>query len=265
MSLYDQDGRVLISPSRLKTWLDCPLKWKAVYVDEIRSPASPSLVFGTAIHRALEVHHRSRWLGSETSAEELNAVFQQGVLQACRDDGLDPLTLDQVEFARQARLLIDHYLTRYGNERAAAAELSLSAPIADAQGDLGAQLLGVIDLVTDDRRVVDIKSSARTADLFDLTVAHSIQLDAYRWLMLHSTGEEPTALELRVLLRRKNPEIQTYMLPTRRGFGPFLEIVKAYVAFVRSAHPAIPRPGMFCGASCPAYAACRLHHGLEAA
>jgi hypothetical protein len=265
MSLYDQDGRVLISPSRLKTWLDCPLKWKAVYVDEIRSPATPSLVFGTAIHRALEVHHRSRWLGGENSAEELEAVFREAVLDACREDGLDPLALDLDEFTRQAKLLIDAYRNTYGNERVSAAELSLAAPIVDAHGELGAQLVGVIDLVTDDRRVVDIKSSARSADLFDLTVAHSIQLDAYRWLVLHSTGEEPTAMELRVLLRRKNPEIQTYTLPTRRGFGPFLELVKAYVAFVRNAHPAIPRTGMFCGASCPAYAACRLHHGLEVA
>lgn len=266
MNLFDADGRVLVSPSRLKTWLDCPLKWKAVYVDEVKSPATPSLVFGTAIHKALEAHHRSRWLGGTVTAEELEQSFAEAVKAGCAEGALDPAELDEGEFRAQARRLIDLYLARFGEEKVAAAELSLTAPIVDFTGeDLGAQLVGVIDLVTEDRRVVDLKSSARSSDLFDLTIAHSLQLDAYRWLMLHSTGAEPKGMEIRMLVRRKNPEVQAFEVPAREGFEAFLRTVRCYVDFVRQSGHASPRPGLFCGESCPAYRACRAYHGMEAA
>jgi hypothetical protein len=266
MSLFDESGRVLVSPSRLKLWMECPLKWKAVYVDEVRTAPTPALVFGSAIHKALELHHRSLWMGGRASTEELEQAFRLAVDEGCRPEGFDPITVDQDEFLGQARKLIELYVGRFGDEPVAAAELALSAPLVDGTGeDLGAQLTGIIDLVTADRRVIDLKSSARASDLFDVTVAHSVQLHAYRWLMLHSTGQEPKALEIRTLLRRKNPDVQVYTLPARQGFLPFLRLVRAYVEFVRRSEAPIPRPGFLCGETCAAYSVCRKYHGLEAA
>lgn len=266
MSLFDENGRVLISPSRLKTWQECPMKWKAVYIDEIRMAPTPSLVFGTAIHKALESFHRSRWLGQPVTIDELESVFATTLQIESNPAGAEPVDVGP-EMLVQARRLIEIYAGQYGDEMAAAAELMLSAPLVDTKTgeDLGAQLVGVIDLITDDRRVIDLKSSARTTNLFDLAIAHSVQLDAYRWLMLHSAGHEPEGVEIRLLVRKKQPEVQTFRLPRRSGFVPFIDLCRRYIDFVHQSKAVLPRPNMFCGESCPAYLPCRAFHGLEVA
>lgn len=259
MSLFDEHGKVLVSASRLKTWQECPMKWKAIYIDEKRTPPTPALVFGTAIHSALEAFHRARWMGTPVTAAELEGVFAQSLEAEAHPIGSEPIDVGE-DFQRQASKLIELYLERHGNDGVAAAELSLTAPLFD-----DAQLVGVIDLITDDRRVVDLKSSARGSDLFDLAVSHSVQLDAYRWLMQHNAGHEPNGLEIRLLVRKKQPELQTYRLPQRKGFDAFLELCQRYVAFVKEAHQPHPRPNLFCGENCPAYVPCRAYHGLEVA
>ena len=39
-----------ISPSRLGTWLACPLKFKRRYLDGIRTPTSPAAFLGKVVH-----------------------------------------------------------------------------------------------------------------------------------------------------------------------------------------------------------------------
>ena len=58
-----EDGRLKLSASRLKAWTACPMRWAATYIQEKRFEATPAMAFGTALHRALELHHRGRWLG----------------------------------------------------------------------------------------------------------------------------------------------------------------------------------------------------------
>ncbi len=260
--LFDEAGRVLISPSRLKMWTECPMKWKAAYVDEIRTPPSPSMVFGTAIHKALEAFHRSRWLGNPVTAEELEVVFAT-TLQV-ESNPADAAPVEVVpEMLPQARKMIELYTSEFREEKVAAAELSLSAPLVDTETgeDLGAQLVGVVDMVTEDRRIVDIKSSARTTNLFDLAIAHSVQTDSYRYL-LENAGQKPTGVEIRLLVRKKAPELQTFRLPMRSNFAAFLDLSRRYVAFVRAREAVGPRPNLYCGATCPAYVPCRQFHGL---
>ena len=266
MSLFDENGRVLISPSRLKAWVDCPLKWKAVYIDELRYPASPSMVFGSAIHKALETFHRGLWCSTPASPDELLKLFNETLQEESHPPGSDPLLLDEDEMAKQAKGLLDLYVSRYGTEKVAAAELSLTTAVIDlATGeDLGATLVGVIDLITSEGTVVDVKTSARTSDLFDLTISHSVQLDAYRYL-LHSSGAAAKEMEIRLLVRTKVPRVEAFQLPAKKSFESFLSLCRGYVDFVRCMEVPRPRPGIFCGPGCPAYSQCRAHHGLEVA
>jgi len=48
------DVRAYISPSRLNTWLKCPVAFKMRYIEGIRSRTTPSLFLGKAIHAGLE-------------------------------------------------------------------------------------------------------------------------------------------------------------------------------------------------------------------
>lgn len=262
MSLFNEEGRVLISPSRLKTWIDCPMKWKAVYVDSIKIAPSPAMAFGTAIHRALEAHHRDAWYGSARPVAALVQVFREALVE----ETAKGVVLDSDEMAAQATVLIGLYLDKFGAERVSATELSLTAPVLDPETgeDLGAELVGVIDLITADGCVVDIKTSSRTSELFELVVSHSLQLDAYRYL-LRQAGREPSEMSIRLLVRKKQPAIEAFAFPLGKDSTRLLEACRRYISFVRSMEKPTPRPGFFCGDGCPAYRACRAFHGLGAA
>ena len=62
-----------ISASRLNLWLRCPLAYKLVYIDGVRTPTSPSQFVGKVVHSALEVHHRHKQLGLTMPVEMLLA------------------------------------------------------------------------------------------------------------------------------------------------------------------------------------------------
>ena len=47
--------REYLSPSRLNCWLSCPLKWRLRYLDGIRTPTTPALFIGKAVHASLGV------------------------------------------------------------------------------------------------------------------------------------------------------------------------------------------------------------------
>ncbi len=263
MSLLDENGRVLISPSRLRAWQECPLKWKAVYVEGKRSPPTASMIFGTAIHAALETFHRSLWLKTPVTVAELETVFAETLHREANPADFPSVKVGP-DLQEQANRLLEIYVERFGDEKVSAVELSLTAPLIDTDTgeDLGATLVGVIDLITESRQVVDLKSSARASDVFDLALTHGTQMDAYHWLLLHGAGFEPTGVEIRLLVRRKQPDVECYQLPHRKEFRRFLDLCRKYIAFVRSTEPVHPRVNLFCGSACPAYAACRACHGF---
>jgi hypothetical protein len=219
------------------------------------------MAFGTAIHKALEVHHRDSWYGSARALPELVQVFREALLEAAKG-----VALDVEEMVEQAKSLLGLYLERFGAERVSATELSLTAPLVDPDTgeDLGADLVGVIDLITSEGGVVDIKTSSRTSELFDLVLSHSLQLEAYGYL-LRQAGREPLEMSIRLLVRKKQPAIEAFTIPLGRDSKRLLETCRRYVSFVRSVEQPMPRPGFFCGQGCPAYHACRTFHGLEGA
>lgn len=45
-----------LSFSSLNTWLLCPRSWRLHYLEEVRPPVSPALVFGSAFHETVEAH-----------------------------------------------------------------------------------------------------------------------------------------------------------------------------------------------------------------
>ena len=251
-----EDGRLKISASRLKTWLGCPLRWAAVYVDEQPVQATPSMAFGTAMHRALEEHHRARWLGREPP--DLLGAFEEalggaGVLITARERG---------SMVGQAAGLLDLYLERFGREGVLAAELELAAPVVDPETgeDLG-ELTGIIDLVTEDGRLVDLKTSARSPSGLQAVIANAVQLDCYRYLVAANQPDLAVeAAEVRSLIRTKEPKVEVTPLPPR-PFGPLIDLARRYARAVDELE-VYPWPGLLCSDSCPAIDACRTYHGL---
>jgi len=71
--IHERQGSIweYVSPSRLALFLRCPLAFKLRYVDGIRTPTSPVLFVGKAVHSAFEAFNRHRMLGVTLSADEL--------------------------------------------------------------------------------------------------------------------------------------------------------------------------------------------------
>jgi DNA helicase-2/ATP-dependent DNA helicase PcrA len=69
------DGPLMLSHSAIDDYLTCPLRYK--YAQVVRVPTTPhhSMIYGAALHKAVQELHRSQARGKPLSESELLAVF----------------------------------------------------------------------------------------------------------------------------------------------------------------------------------------------
>jgi ATP-dependent DNA helicase UvrD/PcrA len=69
------DGPLMLSHSAIDDYLTCPLRYK--YAQVMRVPTTPhhSMIYGSALHKAVQEFHRSQARGKPLSETELLAVF----------------------------------------------------------------------------------------------------------------------------------------------------------------------------------------------
>ena len=102
-----------LTPSKITSFVNCPLAFRFSYIDRLPEPASPQLVLGTLVHRALQLLFTR---GLVTDRTPKNA---QGALDAAWDElrnseevlGLGFDNELQSSFLHQATTLLEHYFT----------------------------------------------------------------------------------------------------------------------------------------------------------
>lgn len=226
-----------ISPSRLNSWIRCPLSWKLHYIDGLRTPTTPSLFVGQIVHSALEELYRHRMLGLALSEEELERRMLDGWAQAIDESEMKFAdSAEEQASQRQAIDLVKAYVRQLPADepKPLAVEVTLESPLVDpATGeDLGVPLLGVIDLVLggqEGAQVVDFKTSSKSAMPHEIT--HEIQLTAYSWLFRQAQGVEEAGLEIRSLVKTKTPKIESHCYAPRSDahFGRFFALIREYL------------------------------------
>jgi putative RecB family exonuclease len=216
-----------ISPSRLNTWLRCPLAFKLRYIDGIRTPTTPALFVGKMTHQGLEVLYRHRQLCIDLSAEDVAARMV---------DGWDET--------------VDTEHTADTPETPLAVETSMEAPLVDpgTGEELGISLLGIVDLITDSRdgpSIIDFKTSARSSPPHEIT--HEIQLSSYSYLFRRASGDEEGGLEIRSLIKTKKPKIEfhEYQARTAVHFRRLFSVIRAYLDDLDTGR-FVFRPGFAC-------------------
>jgi putative RecB family exonuclease len=242
-----------ISPSRLNTWLACPLKFKLKYIDGIETPTSPNLFLGKAVHRGLEDFYRHRQLGVTLAIGDLT--------QRLLDDWTEAVETDNVLFASsaeertyqdQALRLVDAYLRHVGtNEpRPLAVEVAAEAPLIDpANGeDIGIPLVGVMDLIlpdSDGATIVDFKTTGRSSQ--PLAVMHEVQLGCYSYLFRYVSASQEGGLEIRNLVKSRLSSVQfhRYRPRTDKHVGRLFAVIRAYLDDLDSGR-FLFRPGLGC-------------------
>ncbi len=148
-----------LTPSKLTSFVSCPLSFRFAYVDRLPELPSPHLVRGTLVHRVLQLLFGSGPAESRTP-ESVEVAFA-ATWAALLPSQIAGLGLDQGElelFEKAARGLLDRYLAMEDptEVRAIGIELDLRAEVD------GIGLRGIIDrldfLPGGDLAVVDYKT-----------------------------------------------------------------------------------------------------------
>ncbi len=236
-----------ISVSRLKSFLTCRLRFYFEKVLALPKPTSPSFHFGKAVHAGLQHYNKARWRGGDASETAVLIAFNQAF-----DHPEDKQVVaysapgDEAELRAKGEPLLKAFLTSRQlapEKKPMGVELSLRAELPF----LALPLVGVIDLVEEDRTPVDYKTVASTPDLDLESWLHELQLTAYALLIEEATGDDIPGCELVFLVKTKTPKIIPHRLPppSQDNRDRFTRLVEVYANGVAN-EAYHPSPGQHC-------------------
>ena len=203
--------RDYLSYSAVRTFQGCPLKYRFRYIDGLPEDCvSSSLIFGSAIHAAVEFFFSQQLAGEEApSLDELLDVYQQ----SWRDRSEQEVRFAKTETADSLHQLADRMLAAFlasdltnqagrilGVEEELRGELSPELP----------DLLGRVDLLleTDDAVVVQDFKTSRSAWNEYQAEDQSEQLLLYGDLVRRLVPGKRLRLQFAVITKAKSPKVQ---------------------------------------------------------
>lgn len=208
-------GRSYLSWSQINSFRGCPMAFTFKYVrSEKPSFTSSNLLFGGAIHSALQHYFERRLEGDTSTIDDLVEAYRVAWHQRIEDQGDVPVRYGKAEDADKlstvARGLLEVFIASPLAEPAGdvvAIEEHLSGAIANDLPDL----LAIVDLAymnDDGLHVLDFKTSR--SKWSDLKVNESSeQLRLYRELARRLVDDDtPLHLHFGVLVKTKTPSAQ---------------------------------------------------------
>ena len=210
------------SPSSLNMLFRCGEQYRRSYIEGEKIPPGIAAAKGRSVHGVAEVNFKQKIDSAQdipvSQAKEVAAdAFERAV-----DDG--------VTFSAKDRAVGEKKILADTKDRAVemgAAHIEIQAP--EYQPTLVEQrvrlelpsahdLVGIVDMVDNKNRVVDLKTSGRKKNQHE--AEHSMQLPAYAAMTRQLTGKTPDELRLEVLVDKKSgPERQ--LIRTYRGDDAF--------------------------------------------
>jgi putative RecB family exonuclease len=252
--------RDYLSYSQLNTYRSCPLRYYFRYIEQIpERTVSSALVFGTAIHAALEYWFEEQLAGnSRPDFDLLLAAYQQEWQQ--RD-------LGGIEFGKKENLdsltqLAERVLKTFIESEFATVEgqiLGVEEELRDSIIDGCPDLLARLDLIVETDEAVVITDFKTSRSRWNQQQAEQAgeQLLLYSELVKELVPGKPLQLEFLVITKTKQPNLERYSVPVSQSR---IDRVRTMVERVWDGinsglfYPA-PSP-MSCG-SCPFQEPCR--------
>ena len=192
-------------------------------------------------------------LGAPFGPEEVLHRMDAGWEQAVADENMRfESPVQEAALRRQAVDLVRAYLAEVPPDEPPplAVEAAMETPLVDplTGEDLGIPLLGIADLVLEAAEgpvVVDFKTTARAAP--PLEVAHEVQLTSYSYLFRRTAGREETGLEIRSLIKTRQPKVEVHRYPPRTDphFRRLFAVVREYLDALGAGRFSF-RPGWGC-------------------
>ncbi len=188
----------ILSPSRIRCFMDCPVRWWFKYVEKLPDPQTGNMALGKAIHSVLAQNFTQK---TETQ-EDLPvagalALFRQAWAQEreqteFRDDE------DPAELVALGLALASRYLTEV------APAIDPAAVEIRVEGEIeGVRVQGWIDLLDLDGRIIDIKTASRRPSAVDSD--HRFQIATYVALTPGASGQA----RLDTLIKTRQPSLLT--------------------------------------------------------
>lgn len=253
-------GRDYLSFSQINTYRSCPLRYYFRYIEQLpEETVSAALVFGSAIHAALEYWFREQLAGNpEPDLDLLLAAYQEEWRQ--RD-------LTHIEFGRKDDLdslgqLAERVLRTFCDSDLARPEgtvLGVEEELRDNMIDGCPDLLARLDLIveTDDAVIVTDFKTSRSRWSQSQAEQSGEQLLLYSELVKDLVPGKPLKLEFIVATKTKTPAVERYTVPhSAESVRRVRKTVEQVWSGIRSGlfYPS-PSP-MNCG-GCPFQAPCR--------
>jgi putative RecB family exonuclease len=213
-----------LSPSQINLYLTCSLKYRFQYIDRLpKLTHSASLVFGGAIHAALEWLHKERKKGKPPPLDEILRVFEAdwnaqifGETVAFADNGDSPEAM-----IRKGKELLSQFFHQFACS-VKEAELHFQLPLVHpTTGEVvDVPLRGVIDLVEEGDVLDEFKTSQKSWSASDLP--DNVQLTAYAYAYRMLFGHPAKMLRIVNLVRTKNVKIEP--MTTERGEADYARL-----------------------------------------
>jgi hypothetical protein len=202
LAAFSDDSRSdlgdVLSPSQVRSFLDCSARWWYKYGLGLPDPGGASLVRGRVTHKIAEFFFRSRLEGSAIDGDDLADVFdwswEEAIVDAsfAPDDDIDVLKMQTVALSAK-------YLDEVAREiQPAAVETPVSGQIG------GVTVRGIIDLIDVHGRIIDLKTAARKPS--GVACDYAFQVATYAQLAPNVTGE----VRLDTLVATKAPQLVTF-------------------------------------------------------
>lgn len=251
-----------LSWSAISTYRSCPLKWHFRHVQRLPEEfVSAGLVFGSAIHAALEHHYREHLAGSRAELDELLDVYQQAWHED-RGEVRFGLREDRASLEQLARRMLAAFLasehaqldgTVLGVEEQLQGPLVVGCP----------EILARVDLVTLEGAAVvvtDFKTSgSRWSD--EQREQQGEQLVLYSELARELLPGRELRLRFLVLTKSREPAIEQHDVALDASRSARLRAVLRRVWQSMQTGVVYPAPSPLQCPSCPYRRACRAWPG----
>lgn len=169
-----------LSPSSVKSYLSCSLRFFFERVAQIRKPTTVALHIGKAIHATLQSFNLARWRGEDYGETAMTEAFSTHFLELEKTEG--PVDYIDEETRQKVRSCAWNTIKAYMSSDEVSSQMPLGVEVglsATIPG-LPVPVRGVIDLVQHDLTAVDYKSTAAKPDNGHAAFDHALQLVTYQ-------------------------------------------------------------------------------------
>lgn len=247
-----------ISPSSLKDYLGCSLRYRFRKILRLPSPLSPGLHLGKAVHAGLQAYHLTVQRGEDISAGKVAELYRRNFSLLEEKEPVEYRDRQQREetLATGERVVRAYLASEVG--ACLGAPEGVEVHLEERIAPLELPLTGIIDLLRMGNVPVDFKTVASTPGDLDLeSFLHEVQLTAYALLLEAKTGRPVPGMEVVYLVKTKTPKVIRHRLPAPTPLQKkrFFALAGAFTEGLH-AERFVPQPGMHCG-WCPYRAECR--------